>query len=67
MRILTNEHDSETSFSTILAMSQYAPKERAEIVAFEMQVLPVTWQLLVMATQPILFRLGATGNKIVFF
>ena len=31
---MTNEHDSETSFSTILTMSQYTPKERAEIVAF---------------------------------
>ena len=31
---MTNENDSETSFSTILTMSQYTPKERAEIVAF---------------------------------
>ena len=31
---MTNEHDSETSFSTILTMSQDTPKERAEIVAF---------------------------------
>ena len=32
--ILINEHESETSFGTILTMSQYTPKERAEIVAF---------------------------------
>ena len=25
----SNEHDSETSFSTILTMSQYTPKKRA--------------------------------------
>ena len=31
---MTNEHDSETSFRNILTMSQYTPKERAEIVAF---------------------------------
>ena len=31
--ILTNEHDSETSFSTILTVSQYTSKERARIVA----------------------------------
>ena len=31
---MTNEHDSETSSSTILTMSQNTPKERDEIVAF---------------------------------
>ena len=35
--ILTNEHDSETSFSTILTVSQYTTKERAEIVAFHIE------------------------------
>ena len=32
--ISTNEHDPETSFTAILTMTQYTPKERAEIVAF---------------------------------
>ena len=31
---MTNEHDSETSFSTILPMSQYTPKECAKIEGF---------------------------------